>query len=163
MEYEGAVILISHDRHLIEATADRLWIVENGTVRSYDGDMESYRSELLAERGTRTRAQANQDDQPKATRADARREAAQRRAELAPLKKAMQQAEKAVEKITADIAKLDALLGDASLYTRDPAKAKAATIEHGLISKKLAEAEEAWLIATDAYETAAAAAESADA
>ncbi len=125
--------------------------------------MESYRSELLAERGTRTRAQANQDDQPKATRADARREAAQRRAELAPLKKAMQQAEKAVEKITADIAKLDALLGDASLYTRDPAKAKAATIEHGLISKKLAEAEEAWLIATDAYETAAAAAESADA
>ena len=50
-EYEGAVILISHDRHLIEACADRLWIVRGGTVRSYDGDMDSYRTELLAERG----------------------------------------------------------------------------------------------------------------
>ena len=50
-DYEGAVILISHDRHLIEACADRLWIVRDGTVRSYDGDMHQYRAECLAERG----------------------------------------------------------------------------------------------------------------
>ena len=50
-DYEGAVILISHDRHLIEACADRLWIVRGGTVRAYDGDMDQYRTECLAERG----------------------------------------------------------------------------------------------------------------
>ncbi|MFX7953385.1 ABC transporter ATP-binding protein, partial [Acinetobacter baumannii] len=55
-EYSGAVILISHDRHLVEASADRLWIVRDGTVKPYDGDMDSYRSELLAERGARAKA-----------------------------------------------------------------------------------------------------------
>ena len=47
-DYEGAVILISHDRHLLEATVDRLWIVRGGTVTPYDGDLESYRQEALA-------------------------------------------------------------------------------------------------------------------
>ena len=135
-------------------------------MKPYDGDMDSYRAEFLAERGAGTRGQNKvgaKADAARSARSDQRRAAADRRASLAPLKKAMQAAERDVEKLTAEIARLDTLLGDASLYTRDPAKAKAATIEHGLISKKLAEAEEAWLIATDAYETAAAAAESADA
>ena len=47
-DYEGAVILSSHDRHLIEATVDRLWLVNNGTVTSFDGDMEEYRSLIIA-------------------------------------------------------------------------------------------------------------------
>src|SRR5690606_12070023 len=51
--YEGAVILISHDRHLVDACADRLWLVKGGTVRSYAGDIDAYRAELLAERGNR--------------------------------------------------------------------------------------------------------------
>ena len=65
-EYEGAVILISHDRHLVEATADRLWLVKNGTVKSYDGDMENYRTDLLAERGRFDPT----DDEPEAVRAE---------------------------------------------------------------------------------------------
>ena len=87
-DYEGAVVLITHDRHLIEACADRLWIVRDGTVRSYDGDMESYRAECLGERsssdGPRGRAKANAGSRPKPQ--DARRQAADRRAALAPLK-----------------------------------------------------------------------------
>ena len=54
-EYEGAVILISHDRHLIEATADRLWLVRDGTVTPYDGDLDSYRAEYLS-RSPRSKA-----------------------------------------------------------------------------------------------------------
>src|SRR4029079_13692443 len=50
-EYEGAVILISHDRHLVDACADRLWIVRGGTVRSYAGDRATDSAECLAERG----------------------------------------------------------------------------------------------------------------
>ena len=85
-EYKGAVILISHDRHLVDASADRLWIVRSGTVKPYDGDMDSYRAELLAERGTRA-ADKSSSAEIKASRADERRLAAERRAELAPLRK----------------------------------------------------------------------------
>ena len=109
MDYDGAVILISHDRHLIEATADRLWIVRGGTVKPYDGDMESYRALLLEERGARTseRKDDRGDSDAKATRTDQRRQAAERRAELAPLKKAMLSAEQRVEKLSKEIAALD--------------------------------------------------------
>ena len=157
-DYEGAVILISHDRHLVEATADRLWIVKDGTVKNYDGDMESYRDELLADRGAKTRARASKDGNgsgDSASRVDQRRAAAGKRTELAPLKKDMQAAEKAVEKISAEIAKLDALLADPAFYARDPAKAQVAAQERGRLAKTLSAAEEAWLAATEAYETAA--------
>jgi ATP-binding cassette subfamily F protein 3 len=161
MEYNGTVILISHDRHLIEATADRLWLVRNGTVKSYDGDMESYRALLLEERGARTaeRRDDRTDGEAKASRTDQRRAAAEKRAELAPLKKAMVAAEKLVDKLTKEIAALDALLADPALYTKDPGRAQSTAQERGQLSKQLGEAEESWLLATEAYEDAAAVAD----
>jgi ATP-binding cassette subfamily F protein 3 len=155
-DYEGAVILISHDRHLIDASADRLWIVKGGTVRPYEGDMEAYRGELLSERGARTRsrgADATALDN-RASRADQRRDAAERRTQLAPLRKAMQAAEKHMEVLAAKIAKLDKALADPDLYARDAAKAQRVVLERGLEARALAEAEEAWLAATEAYEAA---------
>lgn len=158
MEFDGAVILISHDRHLVEATADRLWIVRDGTVKTYDGDMEDYRNDLLAERGQRMR-EKNRDTLEGAagqSRTDQRRQAAERRQELAPLKKAMHAAEAIVEKLTRQIATLDTQLADAGIYIQDPAKALSLAQNRGQLSKQLAAAEDAWLQATDAYETAAA-------
>jgi ATP-binding cassette, subfamily F, member 3 len=157
MEFNGAVILISHDRHLVDATADRLWIVRDGTVKNYDGDMDSYRAELLSERGTRgkdrTRA-ADDNSGATASRSDQRRAAADRRSELAPLKKAQQAAEKSVDKINANIAALDSLLADPVLYATDPAKAQQTAQDRGRLTKQLAEAEDAWLAAIEAYEHA---------
>ena len=72
-DFEGAVILISHDRHLVEASAERLWIVRNGTVQDYDGDMDSYRELLLSERGGKGKAKAAE---PKTDKAEQRRNAA---------------------------------------------------------------------------------------
>ncbi|HVJ78980.1 MAG TPA: ATP-binding cassette domain-containing protein, partial [Hyphomicrobium sp.] len=161
MEYNGAVILISHDRHLIEATADRLWLVRNGTVAPYDGDMDSYRALLLNERGARTterRDESNGGDS-KASRTDQRRAAAERRAELAPLKKAMHAAEQRIEKLAKEIAALDALLADPELYAKDPQRAQNAAQQRGQLSKQQADAEEAWLAATEAYEDASATAD----
>ena len=75
--YEGAVILISHDRHLVDACVDRLWLVKDGTVRSYDGDMGSYRTELLSQRSGRTRGRQNGESTgPRLSKSEARREAA---------------------------------------------------------------------------------------
>ena len=155
--YEGAVILISHDRHLVDACVDRLWLVKDGTVRTYDGDMESYRSDLLAERGTRAarqRGETGSKAEPKVSRTDARRDAAERRAQLAPLRKSMQTAERTVERLQAEIAGLDAELADPALFSRDPAKAKAKAIERGRKARELSLAEDAWLAATEAFEAA---------
>jgi ATP-binding cassette subfamily F protein 3 len=158
-EFDGAVILISHDRHLVEATADRLWLVRGGTVRPYEGDMDSYRQLLLSERGGRARERNRENgsanDAARQGRADQRRAAAERRAELAPLKKAMDAAEKQVERLSTEIAKRDAMLGDPTLYSRDATRAQKLSIERGQLAKNLAEAEESWLVASEAYEGAA--------
>ncbi len=157
-DYNGAVILISHDRHLIQASAERLWIVGNGTVSPYDGDLDSYRSELLAQR---TQREGGGGDaaaaEARAGRAEQRRDAAQRRAEIAPLKKALQAAEKDVATLTAAIARLDEALADPTLYVRDPQKAQQLSLDRGRTAKALAAAEERWLETGEAYEAAAAA------
>ena len=153
-DYNGAVILISHDRHLIEASAERLWIVGDGTVSPYDGDLDSYRTELLAQRGERQRGGNGATPEQKAGRAEARRDAAQRRAEIAPLKKALQAAEQAVTRLSESITRIDKVLADPDLYTRDPQKAQQLSLERGQRAKELEAAEEAWLAAGESYETA---------
>ena len=155
-DYEGAVILISHDRHLVEASADRLWIVRGGTVQPYDGDMDSYRELLLSERSagrSRSRDSAR-NEAPAASRQDTRRAAAEKRAELAPLKKVVQSAEKKMEQLSAEIVRRDAALADADLYANDPGRAQKLAMERGQLARDLSIAEEAWLEATEAYEAA---------
>ena len=157
MDYDGAVILISHDRHLVEATADRLWIVKDGTVKVYDGDMESYRAELLSDRGQKSRDRSSDKDTTEgagASRADQRRASAERRSQLAPIRKAVADAEKVVEKLARDISLLDSILANSDLYARDPAKAQQSAQERGRLAKQLSEAEEIWLAASVAYEDA---------
>jgi ATP-binding cassette, subfamily F, member 3 len=156
MEYNGAVILISHDRHLVEATADRLWIVRDGTVKSYDGDMETYRAELLSERGAKRRETRQDIDsaQSSASRTDQRRVAAQRRQELAPLKKAVQSAEQKIEKINRDIAAIDQQLADPDIYTRQPQKAQKSAQMRGQLAKQLADVEDEWMQASEAFDAA---------
>ena len=152
-DYEGAVILISHDRHLVEATADRLWIVKAGTVSVYDGDMEGYRAELLAERGSGDRGGTRAETDDRIDRGAQRRASAQKRQQLAPLKRAMQEAEKRVEKLSAELARIDTTLADPDLYA-DAQRTQKITLERGQVAKKLGEAEEDWLAATAAYEDA---------
>jgi ATP-binding cassette subfamily F protein 3 len=157
-DYEGAVILITHDRHLIEACADRLWLVRDGTVRAWDGDMDRYRIECLAERGgvdapaRKSKANGAAKPSPQA----ARRQAAELRAALAPLKKTVTKAETEVERLSLQIATIDAALADSGLYARNAARAQALARERGELARARDAAETAWLAASEAYETAAA-------
>ena len=156
-DFPGAVILISHDRHLIEACVDRLWVVRGGTVRAYDGDLEGYRADLLAERGRaktqRGEASSNGIAAPKVDRADQRREAAARRAETAPLRRKVQAAEKQLETLTAQRAKIDTALADPGVYA-EPARAQKLSIERADLTRRMATAEEDWLAASAALEEA---------
>jgi ATP-binding cassette subfamily F protein 3 len=151
-EYPGAAILVSHDRHLIEACADRLWLVGDGTVAPYEGDLDDYRRLVLG-REVRAEEERNGAD-GKASRADMRRAAAERREELKPLKRRIDAAEKTIATLTADIAAIDAQLA-AGLFARDPAKATALSKTRAEAANALAKAEEDWLSASAAYEEAA--------
>jgi ATP-binding cassette subfamily F protein 3 len=156
-DYEGAVILISHDRHLLEATIDRLWVVRDGTTLPYDGDLESYKAECLAAAREERRA-AGRTERPlpaeRANRDEARRTAALARAELAPLKKRIEGCEREIARITREIAKLDGRLGDTALYEREPGLAQTLVRDRGVLAKSLEEAESLWLDASEAYEQA---------
>lgn len=160
-EYQGAVILISHDRHLIEASCDRLWLVDQGTVTPYDGDMDSYRDLALAQRSAEKNSKkrlANADRQNsnsvQTDKAELRRQAAKRRAQLAPLRKAAASHEKSIAKLQTEIDALDAKLSDAEIYERFPDTAKALIAERGKLAKALSETEDKWLLASEKLEEA---------
>jgi ATP-binding cassette subfamily F protein 3 len=162
-DYQGAVILISHDRHLMDACADRLWLVRGGTVRPFDGDMAAYRALCLAERNGEPEAPrgaaARPNGQARLSPQEARRQAAEARAALAPLKKAVARAEAEIERLTGQIAAIDAALADGTLYASDAARARALARERGALQKDREAAEQAWLAASEAYEAAQAAQE----
>ena len=157
-EYDGAVILISHDRHLIEASADRLWLVADRTVTPFDNDINAYRQDLLASRGNKTRGknkvQSDGTTQKKTDRAEQRRLAADARATMAPLRKAVTAHEKEIAQLTDQISKLDAVLADPEIYSADPDKAKTSGIKRGKLAQSLGQAEEHWLEAVEELEAA---------
>jgi ATP-binding cassette subfamily F protein 3 len=155
-DYEGAVILISHDRHFIEATADRLWLVRDGTVKPYDGDLESYNAELIArarEQRNGGRPGSGKRDTAR-SRQEERRQTASARAELTPLKKKIDGYEREIARISGKIAALDDALGQNGLYDKEPERVQRLMMERGTLVKTLNETESLWLDASERYEAA---------
>jgi ATP-binding cassette subfamily F protein 3 len=147
-EYEGAVLLITHDPHLVELVADRLWLVADGTVKPYDGDLDDYRA-YSAERARPPRAEATP------TRNDDRRAGAAARHAVAPLRRQAKDAESAIQALAAERARIEARLADPTLY----ADGRAADITQAntrlaAIAREIASAEERWLAAEVALEAA---------
>ncbi|RVU21644.1 ABC-F family ATP-binding cassette domain-containing protein [Methylobacterium oryzihabitans] len=141
-DYEGAVILVSHDRFLVEACADRLWLVGNGSVKPYDGDMDDYRRLVLAGPEPET---ARATEPSGGARAVERRSNAERRAALAPVRRRLDAVEARMEKLSGAIAKIDAALEDGSAFRSDPAKAGDLARMRAEAAAALATAEEEWL------------------
>ena len=147
-DYPGAAILVSHDPHLIEACADRLWLVGDGTVVPYEGDLDDYRRLVL---GRQARGEGPREE--RVSRTDQRRAAAEKREELKPLKRRIDTAEQAVARLSAEIATIDAELAT-DLFARDPAKATELSKSRAKAADALARAEEDWLSASAEYESA---------
>jgi ATP-binding cassette subfamily F protein 3 len=147
-DFQGAVLLITHDPHLVELVADRLWLVADGTVRPFDGDLDDYRA-LLAERSRPAEKSEN------AGRRGERRERADARAALAPLRRQAREAEARLTKLAAERAAIEQTLADPALYvpTRK-AEIAAANARLALIRKLAAQAEADWLAAEEALEAA---------
>jgi ATP-binding cassette subfamily F protein 3 len=154
--YPGALILVTHDRHLIAACAERLVLVADGRAVPYDGDLDDYRSRVLAERGAPgTSTERRKEAAPsRVGRAHLRRAAAEKRAALAPLRQRIAAAEAAMARLNAEIGRIDALLAGSGLFGRDPAKAAELAKARAEHASTLAKAEEDWLEASALQETA---------
>ena len=152
-EFPGAVIMVSHDRYLIEACADELWVVADQKVTTYDGDLDDYRRMVLSSRGMRTnsRDRGNERDNVKETAKPERGKSEKR----APLKQKIAGAEAEIERINGIIAKIDAALALPDLFKRDPKQAAQLSKARAGAASALQRAEENWLEASSEFDQAA--------
>lgn len=151
-DYEGAVILISHDRFLLEACADRLWLVANGAVKPFDDDLDAYRRVVLDGPDTKQR---KAEARPAAA-AEAGRAAAPRRSALPSLRKKIEAVEARMARFNALLQRVDAVLTDPALFKEQPAKAASLSFQRAELERGLMAAEEEWLALSEEYESAAA-------
>jgi len=151
--YSGALVIVSHDRHLLATCADRILVVGDRTVREFDGDLEDYRQLRL------TRERAGSAGPAKRRRRDERREAAGAREalreRLRPLEQHLARVENEVEKLSAEHAAVIARLADPELYAEGQKKALAQALEDDARLKwELARAEAQWLEISEQLESA---------
>ncbi len=133
---------------------DRLWLVNNGTVSAFEGDMEEYRSLIVSTGKKKDEKDRPSADQEQVSKADQRKANADKRANLAPLRKKINEIEAITKKLETLIQALDAELADPKLYEKSPAKAAEKAKQRGEAAAKLAAAEEQWLELSSEYEEA---------
>jgi ATP-binding cassette subfamily F protein 3 len=151
-EYEGAVVVVSHDRHLLELTADRLVLVHDGTADEFEGSLEDYRDFVLG----RGDAAAAEKAPKKTSRKDERRNAAEARARNQALRNAVKQAEAEMTKLTAERSDIDRALFDPAGYQGKHKDKKVTDLMklRADVEQKLSIAEARWMEAAEALEQA---------
>ena len=158
-DYQGAVVLVSHDPSLIERVADRLWLVADGKVQDFSGDLNDYREYVLELRRQNRRANAKSKAEVELEVEEAPTKKAvtlspgQRRKRFPQLFAAMQTAEKEMNALTAEKTAAEAALQDPAVYN-NPTKTKDLQQQLKTLLPKLAAAETRWLEAQSAFESA---------
>ena len=165
--YKGALILVSHDRHLLEAIADKLWLIDDGNVSEFNGDLNDYQEFLNKKNrdykeklNEKTQKQPNQNLVSEKAKAqtyktkEQKKLEAQKRQSLRPLKLEIEKLEKQMEKIKKSLADIDTTLSDLELYSKEPEKVEILSIERAKLSDELDECEIAWIEKQDELEQA---------
>ena len=152
--FEGAMVIVSHDRHLLKSVTDEYVIVDGGEAKPFDGDLNDYSQWL------KTREQAQQselkafEDKP-ANRKDKRKQDAEQRKQLQPLKRVMDQHEKALDKLIVQSDELEKQLADPDIYSEDNKdKLKTLLLKKRDVDASVEGTELAWMEASEAYEQA---------
>jgi ATP-binding cassette, subfamily F, member 3 len=145
--FEGALIVVSHDRHLLRATTDQLWLVNEGALETFDGDLDDYAAWVIEKR----RAQSRPDGvgaEPR-RRSEQRRQAAGERERLAkarrPLQTRLDDVEQRLEAVTDEMKELDARLASEAFYSGDPEAVSEALKRRGQLDHALQTLEAQWL------------------
>jgi ATP-binding cassette subfamily F protein 3 len=150
-DYEGAVILITHDRSLMELVADRLWLAADGHVKPFTGDMDDYAKLVLDRARIAARAPTQIKDEPaKAAAVEPPPPPPRPKPAAAPLKRKVEAAELDLSRATEALALVDDQLGDPTLYARDRAKFDELTAKRAKAQARLDKAEVEWMSASEA-------------
>jgi ATP-binding cassette subfamily F protein 3 len=152
-DFPGAVVLISHDRRLVELTVDRLWLVADGTVKTFDGDLAAYRDYIRTDRRGDGKAKAKSDDGGK-NKKDQRRDKAEARRLSAEARKTAKEAERKLEKLIAEREALVAKLGDSGTYSGSTVELQKMIQQKAELDAAVDKAEEVWLKAAEMLEGA---------
>ena len=159
--FEGALVVVSHDRHLLRTVADELWLVAQGKAVPFDGDLEDYRDWLTLQRRENRIAGNAANNAPEApnnslSRKEQRRQDAEQRKQLQPLRQEIQRLEKLMNKLNANRAELETRLSDTSLYeSARKEELKALLLEQAKLDEELSQTEEAWLHSCETLEKSA--------
>ncbi len=148
-DFPGAVLLISHDRHLLELTTDRLWLVADGKVTPWEGDIDDYRRLAVRNEPPKDGVQASEKDRRAARRANA-----QARQRLAPLRKTVKAAEQKMSRLQVEQDRITKALADPALYRDTPNKLADLNQKRAQTDKAISEAEAVWLAAEEELEAA---------
>lgn len=151
-DFEGALITVSHDRYLLETVTDQFYLVANQSVTAFDGDLNDYRK-WLDQRRQETAATTDAADGR--SRKDQRRQRAEMREQLKPLRQLVAKLEKMLDKLSAQSESYDEQLADANLYDEvNKSKLTALLKQKGQVDTELEQVEEQWMEAGEALEAA---------
>jgi len=151
-DYQGALVVVSHDRHLLRSVTDQLLLVSDAQVTPFAGDLDDYRK-WLVEKGKQASVSTVQATVVKASRKEVRQQQAERRQQLRPLQKALAEAERVVEKLHADQQRLQEQLSDPEIYSAQAKeRLKELLLQKADLDRALTEAETDWLQASEKLE-----------
>ena len=151
-EFNGAVILISHDQQLINTCADCLWLVDNGTISPFEGDLNDYRKYVLQSSTEPKNIAKNVSSNSRSQAIQRRKNSANQRALLTQIKKELKSTERKIERLQNVIASIDLKLSSQELYQNEPEKVSQFTNERLEAQKQLSDFEEKWLSLSSDYE-----------
>jgi len=158
-EFEGAVIVVSHDRHLLRNTVNEFLLVADGNVSEFDGDLEDYYKWMQQQKTNATTAEKESDtvsdSDSKVDKKAQRQQSAAQRAQLKPLTNKLKNLESQLEKLQKRLSEIETLLGDSSIYDdKNKTKLQELLAEQGKLQTQLEETEENWLMVSEELEAA---------
>ena len=145
--YDGALVVISHDRHLLRTVTDRFFIVSDGTVQPFDGDLDDYR-QWLSNRKTAAANQSARNSSGNGTtnRKEQRKQEAERRKQLQPLRNKLKKLEQLLEKLEQEKSHIEQQLASADIYEKEnKQQLKELLLSQAKIDEELSQTEESWL------------------
>ncbi|MDQ7002304.1 MAG: ATP-binding cassette domain-containing protein [Ghiorsea sp.] len=144
--FEGAMVLVSHDRHLLRTVCDDLWLVAHGKADAFEGDLDDYAAWLSEQGVSSTQKETNSGEHTQAARKAKRKDDAERRKALQPKRNQLKKLEKELETLHSKEATLNEALADSAMYEEsEKAKLLKLTAEHHAIKQQLDATEEAWM------------------
>ncbi|MDH5472599.1 MAG: ATP-binding cassette domain-containing protein [Gammaproteobacteria bacterium] len=153
-EFEGAMLVVSHDRHLLRVVTDSFILVEGGKIVPFMGDLDDYRQWLLKPKSDESIKSEVYPDNGALSKKDQRRQQAERRRQLQPLQNQLKKLEQSIEELTNSKAAIEARLALSDIYQEDQKQQLQALIkEQSQIANSLVEMEEQWLMISETLES----------